>query len=103
MPSINVKIMRLKILIFCFFTSLGFTSCGLINDAFSNQSQNEREQQWKKIRNGLTKKQVIEILGEPNSTKHWSGNTEFTYECFTCTVTFGKTGKVWAWHSPSFR
>jgi outer membrane protein assembly factor BamE (lipoprotein component of BamABCDE complex) len=59
-----------------------------------------RAEQWIAIREGMTMDEVVAVLGEPNSVKQWSGNTRFTYECFNCTVTFDRLGRVWAWNSP---
>ncbi|MFK7797831.1 MAG: hypothetical protein AB8E82_10290 [Aureispira sp.] len=60
-----------------------------------------RAEQWVAIRSGMNMDEVVALLGEPSSVKQWSGNTQFTYECFTCTVTFDRYGKVWAWNSPA--
>ncbi|MGH1334532.1 MAG: hypothetical protein ACRBFS_00275 [Aureispira sp.] len=59
-----------------------------------------RAAQWAAIKEGMTEEEVVGILGEPKSKKHWSGNIDYKYECFHCKVVFNERGKVWAWHSP---
>ena len=66
------------------------------------QAPATRVEQWIAIQEGMTMDEVVALLGEPSSVKQWSGNTRFTYECFNCTVTFDRFGRVWAWHSPEF-
>ncbi len=61
-----------------------------------------RADQWAAIKRGMEVQQVIDLLGEPTAKRRWSGNLEYTYECFTCVVTFNEQGQVWAWNSPEF-
>lgn len=56
---------------------------------------------WAKIKSGLTKDQVLNILGEPYNLRYWGDNIEMKYKDGG-SVTLDKNGKVWSFFSPSF-
>lgn len=55
---------------------------------------------WSKLKKGMSEAEVFQLLGKPTKKREWSGNTSYTFGCFTCTATFDEDG-LWAWHSPN--
>ncbi|MFT5647905.1 MAG: hypothetical protein ACI976_002600 [Aureispira sp.] len=88
----------LYLLMFSFFTQ----SCG---SALSGPSDRElekmtRSEKWESLEMGMSEETILRILEKPSSKKNWSGQKTYTFECFLCTTTFDKKGKLWSWHSP---